>query len=90
MRRAIILALILGACTSVDVDNRPAGTGDHSVIVANHESGITDYEARARRMEQQQDQAAAAKCGTMKVQVLRRVQATVKDSMMTFRCIKPV
>jgi hypothetical protein len=84
----IALAAALAACNAVDVDNAPAGTADHSVyvIVNGHEVRGKTLEGVAQLMDQKADAAAAQKCGTMHVKVLRRAQTNINTMIMTFRC----
>ena len=85
----VALAAVVGGCgNAIDVDRYPAGTNDHYVhIVVNDRSlDWRNLEAIAREGDRLADEAAAKKCGAMRVKVLRRAQTNINVTLLTFRC----
>lgn len=88
MKRAILLALALGGCaSSATTDEKPAGSGLHSVTVfvgANERLPTTaDY---VEALSQRAMAEAAAKCGGMKVEVADKAFQARNLLVMNFRC----
>jgi hypothetical protein len=78
----IALAAVVGGCgNAIDVDRYSAGTNDHYVHIV-----VNDRSLDWRNLEAIAHEAAAKKCGAMRVKVLRRAQTNVNVTLLTFRC----
>lgn len=83
---ALVVAGLLAGCNNADIDTKPAGSGLHTAeVMVNAFPPLARDEILATADKRAMD-LAVAKCGAMRVAIVREYRETMNTLRLEFRC----